>query len=50
MKTFTLFLLVLSVLLSCNAFSIFSSSSNYFSEKKDEKRDKENYAKVKNIE
>ncbi|OUM67385.1 hypothetical protein PIROE2DRAFT_5130 [Piromyces sp. E2] len=50
MKTLTLLLFILSVLLTCNAFSIFSSSSSSSAdEARDKKRDEENYAKVQNI-
>ncbi|ORX57271.1 alpha/beta-hydrolase [Piromyces finnis] len=55
MKFFTFFTLILalSVLLSCNAFSLSSSSSsssNIISELKDQKRDNKNYESFQNIE
>jgi len=43
-------LLVLTALLSCNAFSLPNPFQNYLNELKDQKRDTQNYLNCQNIE
>jgi len=46
----TSIILVLSVLLSCNAFSLPNPIKNYLNELEDQKRDNNNYLNYQNIE